>query len=449
MAAKPPLLIIDDDEAITATLSAFLSAQGYRVTVANDSEEALERIEGQSFPIIVSDIYIDRLTGLDLLRRARERDPAVRVILMTARGSVKTTVEAEAGGAFEYLAKPFDLKELLAILERAEGREPEPADQEDLGPFGEMIGFTPAMVEVYKRIARSARSEETVLIVGETGVGKELVARAIHDHSARAGKPFVAVDCGAVAGTLWESEVFGAVRGAFTGADRDRPGVVESARGGTVFLDEIGEIPLEFQPKLLRFLQEKEYRPVGAPAPRRADVRVIAATNRNLEQMVREGAFRQDLHYRLNVLRIEVPPLRERRDDLPLLVRHFLKRACEAAGKRVWLDEETLELLQEHDWPGNVRELDNLLRRLVALQPEGAVTAAEVSRCLGDRPSEQQSPDLEAVERRQILRVLEQAGGNKTRAAEILGIQRRTLYKKLARIEREQGGHTGVPETQE
>ncbi|MDP2999080.1 MAG: sigma-54 dependent transcriptional regulator [Bryobacterales bacterium] len=451
--SKPEILVIDDDEAITATVSSFLTAKGYRVTVANDSEEALDLLDTARFPVVLSDIYIDRLTGLDVLRHAKERDPHTCVILMTARGSVRTTVEAEMGGAFDYVAKPFELRDLLQVIERAErSREaqPEEESQEDLEQFGGMIGFSPQMIGVYKRIARSARSDETVLLLGESGVGKELVARAIHDHSSRAGKPFVAVDSGAVSGSLWESEVFGALRGAFTGADRDRPGIIETARGGTVFFDEIGEVPLEFQAKLLRFLQEKEYRPLGAGAPRKADVRVIAATNRNPEEMTREGKFREDLLYRLNVLRIEVPPLRERRSDIPFLVRRFLGEACESSGRKTWFDSEAERLLEQCDWPGNVRQLQNVIRRLVALEPPGAVSQEVLKRQLEEssRPAPEEEPmELEAVERQQILRALDQAGGNKTRAAEILGIQRRTLYKKLARIEREQGGHSSVPET--
>lgn len=441
--SKPSILVIDDDTAITSTISSFLHAKGYAVTVANDSEEALERIAGNRYSLILSDIYIDRLTGIDILRVAREQDPEACVILMTARGSVSTTVDAESGGAFEYLAKPFDLKELLQVIERAgQSRNVSEVHElvEDLQPYGGMIGFAPPMVEVYKRIARSAKSDETVLILGETGVGKELVAKAIHDNSARSKSPFVPVDSGAVAGSLWEAEVFGALKGSFTGADRDRPGIIEAARGGSVFFDEIGEIPLEFQPKLLRFLQEKEFRPIGSGTPRKADVRVIAATNRDLGAMALEGKFREDLLYRLNVLRIEVPPLRERRPDIPFLIKRFLDAACLAAAKRVWFDNAAAALLYEADWPGNVRQLENLVRRLVAMEPSGAIPAAVVQRELAyyrQRESEEEATELDAVERQQILKVLKQAGGNKTKAAEILGIQRRTLYKKLARMGKE------------
>ena len=440
---KPAILVIDDDTSITTTISNFLRAKGYSVTVANDSDDALEMIAGNRFPLILSDIYIDRLTGIDILRVARERDPEVCVILMTARGSVSTTVDAEAGGAFDYLAKPFDLKDLLLVIEKGSRSRDVPDEAtsvEDIQQYGGMIGFAPSMVEVYKRIARSAKSDETVLILGESGVGKELVAKAIHDNSARSKSPFVAVDSGAVAGSLWEAEVFGALKGAYTGADRDRAGIIESARGGSVFFDEIGEIPHEFQAKLLRFLQEKEFRPVGAGAPRKADVRVMAATNRNLDQMVLTGNFREDLLYRLNVLRIEVPPLRDRRADIPFLVKRFLDDACENSDKRSWFEADASKLLAEFDWPGNVRQLQSLVRRLVAMESAGAISAVVVQRELEQNQrgeSEEEITELDAVERQHIMKVLKQADGNKTKAAEILGIQRRTLYKKLARMESE------------
>ena len=440
---KPAILVIDDDTSITTTISNFLRAKGYSVTVANDSDDALEMIAGNRYPLILSDIYIDRLTGIDILRVARERDPEVCVILMTARGSVSTTVDAEVGGAFDYLAKPFDLKDLLLVIEKGSRSRDVPDEAtsvEDLQQYGGMIGFAPSMVEVYKRIARSAKSDETVLILGESGVGKELVAKAIHDNSARSKSPFVAVDSGAVAGSLWEAEVFGALKGAYTGADRDRTGIIESARGGSVFFDEIGEIPHEFQAKLLRFLQEKEFRPVGAGAPRKADVRVMAATNRNLDQMVLTGNFREDLLYRLNVLRIEVPPLRDRRADIPFLVKRFLDDACENSDKRSWFEADASKLLAEFDWPGNVRQLQSLVRRLVAMESAGAISAVVVQRELEQNQrgeSEEEITELDAVERQHIMKVLKQADGNKTKAAEILGIQRRTLYKKLARMEGE------------
>ncbi len=452
---KPvPVLVIDDDESIASTISAFLRARGYKVEVALDGEEALDQVRSGRFPIILSDIYIDRVTGLRVLSEAKSANPSAAVILMTARGSARTTMDAEIGGAFDYLAKPFEMKALLDVVERAQRAAvpPEPEEPlEDLEGFGELIGFAPCMVAVYKKMARCARTDDTVLVVGETGCGKELVARSIHEQSARSAKPFAAVDSGAVTGSLWESEIFGALRGAFTGADRDRQGVIEAARGGTVLFDEIGEIPLEFQSKLLRFIQEKEYRPVGSPVAKKADVRIIAATNRNLESMVKEGKFREDLFYRLNVLRIDVPPLRERRSDIQFLARRFMEQATAAAGKQVWLEPDALGALEQFDWPGNVRHLRNTLHRIVAFSPPGPVTEGDVKRELALpeelTEAEEDTGALDDLERRHVLRVLEQASGNKTRAAEILGIQRRTLYKKLARMERERSGHRSVPET--
>lgn len=438
----PPILVIDDDVSIAEMVEAFLSANGYKVTVASDGDTALQLLRTRDFPVILSDIYIDRITGLDVLREARARDERAAVILMTARGSVRTTVEAEREGAFDYLAKPFDMASLLRVVEKAlEARAAETSTELATEPdFGGMIGYSPAMVEVYKKIARSARSEETVLIVGETGVGKELVARSIHENSARCSKAFCAVDSGAIPGTLWEAEIFGAVKGAYTGADREHRGIAEIAAGGTIFFDEVGEIPLEFQPKLLRFLQEKEYRPVGASAMRKADVRVVAATNRNPEQMIAEGTFRPDLYYRLNVLRIDVPPLRERREDIEFLAKRFLSDALAQTSKHIDLDPGALEALRAHTWPGNVRELRNTIYRLVAMNPPGRITAHDLRLALTAQATdtdENPSDELDAVERQQIRKILEQTGGNKTRAAEILGIQRRTLYKKLARMEKE------------
>jgi transcriptional regulator with PAS, ATPase and Fis domain len=339
------------------------------------------------------------------------------------------------------------MKTLLAVIERAEAylaKPDAPAEQDDeSAAFGNIVGFSPQMVDVYKKIARSARSQDTVLIAGETGVGKELVARAIHDHSSRAKGPFVPVDAAAVAASLWESEIFGSTRGAFTGADRDRPGVVESARGGTVFFDEIGEIPLEAQPKLLRLLQEKEYRPLGSGVPRKADIRIIAATNRSLETMVRERTFREDLFYRLNVLRIDIPPLRERRSDIPYLVKRFFSEATAATQRRVWLEPGAERLLNDSDWPGNVRQLKGTIQRVVALSVPGPISDETLRpflvRQTPDTEAEEPTGELNEMERRQILRVLQETDGNKTKAAEILGIQRRTLYKKLARLERERG----------
>lgn len=440
----PRILLIDDDVSITTSLGAYLEAKGYTVDVVNDGAEALHAVSRAEHSIVISDIYIDRVTGLDVLAAARAANPRAAVVLMTGKGSLGTTVEAEAGGVFEYLAKPVGLQNLLAVVERAaKVAAPSVTPDEDVEPDdGEMLGSSPAMVALYKSIASAARSDSTTLILGETGAGKERVAQSIHRHSRRASKPFVPVDCAAIAENLWESELFGAMKGAFTGADRDRPGVLRQAEGGTVFLDEIGEIPLSFQSKLLRLLENFDFRPVGAAAPVSVNVRILAATNRSLEEMAAAGTFREDLFHRLNVLRIVVPPLRDRRADIAVLARRFLRQANDRQRKSVRLSAPAMQALEAWDWPGNVRELANAIERVVARTWSAEVSAEDVQAALGsgriDSPS-----TLDDMEKRHVLEAISLAGGNMTAAAARLGIQRRTLYKKL-----ERWGHTAVPETQ-
>lgn len=453
MSVRQPVLLVDDDEGITFSIATFLEAKGYPVTVTNSGEEGLRLASGSQFPLVLADIYIDRVTGLDILKAAKQAKSKCAVILMTAKGSVRTTVEAEAAGVFDYLPKPIDLGHLLEVLERAaRSLTPEdkhvPASDAD----GEIVGVTPVMIELYKDIARAARSDATVLIRGETGSGKELVARAIHAASARAHQPFVPVDCAAVPENLWESELFGASKGAFTSAEKDRAGIIEQARGGTVFLDEIGEIPIPFQAKLLRFLEAKEYRPVGATAPRRTGVRILTATHRPLEAMVERGEFRADLYHRLNVLHISVPALRERSQDIPLLANRFLAEANRHQEKHVWFEPDAMKALAAHEWRGNVRELKNVVERMVAMSSPGPLGEAEVRRTLASGLAEQapssNAETLEDAEKEHVLEALRLCGGNRTLAAERLGIQRRTLYKKLERWGLMHEGHTGVPETQ-
>jgi len=452
MSTRPPVLLIDDDEEITFSIATFLEAKGYPVTVSNSGSEGLSLASEARFPLVLSDIYIDRVTGLDILKAAKEANSACAVILITAKGSVRTTVEAEAGGVFDYLAKPLELSHLLDVVERAaRSLQPEVQRTADAASNEEMVGVTPVMVELYKNIARAARSEATVLIRGETGSGKELVARAIHIASSGAQQPFVPVDCAAVPENLWESELFGAVRGAFTGAEKDRAGIVEQARGGTIFLDEIGEIPPSFQAKLLRFIEAKEYRPVGATAPRATRVRILAATNRPLEAMVEAGEFRADLYHRLNVLQIQVPPLRERSQDIPLLANRFLNDANRHQGRHARLDPAALRALQAHEWRGNVRELRNAIERMVAMSSPGLLGETEVRKALTTGLAEgapaADAETLDAAEKKHVMEALRLSGGNRTLAAERLGIQRRTLYKKLERWGLMREGHTTVPET--
>jgi len=434
--AMPKILLVEDDPALEFTIQTALEAKGYLVDAVSTTGDALERLNaGEAYPVVVSDIYVDERTGLDVLEAARLRDPLCAVILMTGRGTMETVMAATRGGVFDYIAKPFDLDVLTDAIERAlavrrdDGGE---AKDEDM-PETEMIGNTAEMVDIYKVIARVAPTDATVIIEGETGTGKEVVARMIWRNSLRAGQPFSAVDCGAIAPSLLESDLFGAVRGAYTGADRDRTGVFEAANRGTVFLDEIGDIDGNFQLALLRFLENHEIRPVGASRPKDVDVRVLAATNRNLQTLVEEKKFREDLWYRLNTVRISIPPLRERRADIPLLARFFANKYNDRYQREVKLMDSGVRALKDYTWPGNVRQLQHLIERLVILAERidgdtvlTALTAME-SR---ERPVETLADAAED----QIRKVLAATGGNKSKAAQVLGIERKTLYRKLERM---------------
>jgi DNA-binding NtrC family response regulator len=431
------LLIVEDDAGVRATIVNFLELEGYAVDAVSSTDEALARLDQNPYPIVISDIYIDGRTGLDVLEAARRKDPSCSVILMTARGTMETVMAATRGGAFDYIAKPFDLDRMLETVKRAEAALIEQADEvepEEL-PESEMIGSSSAMVEIYKTVSHVAPTDATVLIEGETGTGKELVARMIHRNSPRAAQAFAPVDCASITPTLLESELFGSLKGAYTGADRDRVGVLESAHRGTVFLDEIGDIEFGIQVKLLRFLQEREVRPVGASRSKAVDVRVIAATNRPLQKMVEEGKFREDLWFRINVVRITIPPLRDRRGDIPLLARFFVNKYDQRYTRDVRLMESGVKAMEEYGWPGNVRQLQHLIERLVILVQGGRIDDEAVRDALEamdsrDRPAE----TLVEAETDQIRRVLAATGGNKSRAAQILGIERKTLYRKLERM---------------
>ena len=429
------LLLVEDDPSLQFTILTALEEKGYAVDAVSTTGEAIERLNDGDYPIVISDIYVDERTGLDVLDAAKRSDPNCSVILMTGRGTIETVMAATRGGAFDYIAKPFDLDVMLDAIERAEsardGGEKEAAEEEM--PETEMIGFSPAMVEIYKTVARVAPTDATVIIEGETGTGKEMVARMIHRRSLRANGPFVAVDCASITPSLMESELFGAMRGAFTGADRDRAGVFEAANRGTVFLDEIGEVEPEFQVKLLRFLQEREIRPVGASRSKEVDVRVVAATNRALQSMVDEGKFREDLWYRLNTVRITMPPLRERRDDIPALVRFFFNKYAGRYGRDVKLMDSGVKALQDYTWPGNVRQLQHMVERLTILADR--IDADAVHEALTVMESREKPVDtLAEAEEDQIRRVLAATGGNKSKAAQILLIERKTLYRKLERM---------------
>lgn len=445
------LLVVDDDEVTRKLLNEVLTKQGHAVALASSGEEAVAALQKKAFALVLSDIRMLDLGGMDVLRKAKAVKQPPVVVLMTGFGSMEGAIEAIKEGAFDYVSKPFRIDELKNVVSRGlKHWESLYQSNRKLGAFESgraaidmagkgLIGKGPKIVDVYKTVARAALSNSSVLVHGESGTGKELVARAIHDHSERQGKRFVAVNCGALAENLLESELFGHLRGAFTGAVGDKKGLFEEASGGTLFLDEVGDISLPLQIKLLRVLQEGEVRPVGANENRRVDVRVIAATHRDLEEMVRSGKFREDLFYRLKVIGIELPPLRERLEDLPDLVNHFLARYSEKNRKKIsHISDEAMALLRTYPWPGNVRELEHAIERAVALgntsvlypedfPPELSAPAASGAQAAAPVTS------LEDLERAHILKVLQETGYNKSRASEVLGIDRATLYRKANR----------------
>ena len=432
-----PILLVEDDSSVRTTIATFLEIEGFEVEAVSNTHDALTRLDNRQYPLVISDIYVDEGTGIDVLMAAKKQNHECPVILMTARGSMETVMAATRNGAFDYLAKPFELDTLLEAVRRAlngSDASDDEAEAEDI-PETEMIGSSPGVVEIYKTISRVAPTGATVVIEGETGTGKELIARMIHRFSDRSAYPFTPVDCASIPAALIESELFGAVKGAFTGAERDRIGIFEAANKGTVFLDEIGDIEPAFQVKLLRFLQEREIRPVGSPRGKKIDVRVVAATNRDLQKMVDEGTFREDLWFRLNVVRLTLPPLRERRSDIPLLTHYFLNKYNGRYNRDVKLTESGLKTLKDFTWPGNIRQLQHLIERLTILAPSGRIDAEAVHDGISAmEPGGAAGETLAETEADQIRRVLAATGGNKSRAAAILGIERKTLYRKLERM---------------
>jgi DNA-binding NtrC family response regulator len=431
------ILLVEDDPSVRTTIVTFLELEGFEIEAVSNTRDALARLATTAYPLVLSDIYIDERTGIDVLMAAKRQDPDALVILMSARGTMETVMAATRNGAFDYLAKPFELDTLLEAVRRAfDSRNPHDDDVEpEELPESEMIGSSAGMIEIYKTVSKVAPTDATVVIQGETGTGKELIARMIHRFSLRAQQPFVPVDCSAIPAALLESELFGSLKGAFTGADRDRIGVFESANKGTVFLDEIGDIDPAFQVKLLRFLQEREIRPVGASREKKVDVRVIAATNRDLQKMVDEEKFREDLWFRLNVVRLDLPPLRERRIDVPLLAHFFVNKYNGRYNRDVKLTESGLKALRDFTWPGNVRQLQHLIERLTILAPNDRIDAESVHDAISAmEPKDGGGETLAETEADQIRRVLAATGGNKSRAAAILGIERKTLYRKLERM---------------
>jgi len=444
------ILVVDDDQDSCELLREIFSAEGWQVDTALSPTQAFNVAKKEKIDLVVSDVNLEaNQSGLDLLKDLRAQCP---VILVTGFGTLDSAVEAAREGAWDFISKPFKVQEVVAIARRALDQErssvgADRSAKQLSAPYedGGLVGRSPVMISLYKEIARVAPTRSTVLIVGESGTGKELVARSIHQHSTRSAGPFVAINCGALTETLLEAELFGHVRGAFTGAVGDRKGLWEEASGGTLFLDEVGETSAAFQVKLLRALQEGEIRRVGSSRATQVDARVLAATNRNLEREVKSGKFREDLFYRLSVVTLRVPALRERRTDIPLLAERFLGSVLDREGhQQLALSEEAIRTLVAYNWPGNVRELESAIEYAV-LHARGHDVAPE------DLPEKLQSaqvrsaarsplsalfedlPALDELERRYLLYVLEVAGGNRTRVAEILGIDRRTLYRMIER----------------
>jgi DNA-binding NtrC family response regulator len=442
-------LVVDDEESIRRLCVTVAEGMGFTCMEAGTGEDALALLEEQPAHIILTDMVMPRMSGLEFLEKVRTLLPRAEVAVMTGHGSVETAVQAMKLGAYDYIAKPFSPLEELRLFLRRMADKVELVEENqflrervdtETGLHG-IVGTTPKIQDVLRTVARLKDSRVPVLIVGESGTGKELVARAIHFRGAFANRPFVAVDCGSLVPTLIESELFGYEKGAFTGAIRSKPGLFQSANGGTIFLDEIGELPLEMQAKLLRVLQEKEVRPVGSNQKFKADVRVIAATNRDLEAEYRAGRFRKDLYFRLDVVTVRLPSLRERRSDIPMLVHWFLDR--NANGSAIQVTGAAMKCLLQYDWPGNVRELENCVARATALGDGKLIDVSDLPpSILSHVPAEQghgthqasvSSTDLEDIERATIQRVFEQVNGDKVMAGRMLGISRATLYRKLKR----------------
>ena len=472
MSAK--ILVADDDRAIRTVLNQALARLGHEVRMTGNGATLWRWIADGEGDLVITDVLMPDENGLDLIPRIKKLRPGLRIIVMSAQNTLLTAVKATERGAFEYLPKPFDLKELIGVVERALSAPPDPLAAEEEGEEQlPLIGRSAAMQEVYRIIARLMGTDLTVLIVGESGTGKELVARALHDYGKRRAGPFVAINMAAIPRELIESELFGHEKGAFTGANARSMGRFEQAQGGTLFLDEIGDMPFEAQTRLLRVLQEGEFTAVGGRVPIRADVRIIAATHRDLRQLLRQGAFREDLFYRLNVAPVRLPPLRERTEDLPALVRHFAVQATREGLPLKRLDEAALERLSAYSWPGNVREIENLIRRLAALYSQEVIGREVIEAELGgglpadpaETSAEAQGAEglagaverhirdyfaahkgglpaaglydrvLREIERPLIRLTLGATRGNQIKAAHLLGLNRNTLRKKIRELE--------------
>ena len=466
MPSAAHILLIEDDSSLAENLCDVLTEDGFKVTVCNRGDEGLSRAGKDECEAVLTDLRLPGLGGLELVRQLHETQPRLPVVLMTAHGTIETAIEATKLGAYDYLQKPFEMQELISLLHRAVEagrlmREPVTLPDAPVESRTALVGTSRAMHDVCKEIGRVAAKPVTVLIRGETGTGKELIARAIYQHSPRAKAPFIAINCAAIPENLLESELFGHARGAFTGAEQRRIGRFEQANKGTLFLDEIGDLPPNTQVKLLRVLQQQTFQRVGGSEPVSVDVRVIAATHRNLEAMIREGKFREDLFHRLNVVCLQLPPLRERREDIPVLVRHFLRKyAGDFAIENPSISSEALAMLESDSWPGNVRELENMTRRLLltarglsinadavrqtlaARNAETAPTGKSFTAFAGDLLARAQNGEMQdaharmlaEAEREILTQAIKLAEGNQAKAARWLGLSRFTLREKLKQL---------------
>ena len=457
MAEPATLLVADDDPGLRESLERTLTREGYRVVLASDGRAALERVQAGGVDLIVTDLRMPGLTGLELLRAAKAIMPDVDVILLTAFGTVEEAVKAMKDGAYDFLTKPFRREQLIKLVDKAlerrdliEQNRALKKQLEDIRAKGQMIGASPSFRRMLTLVEQIADSSATILIQGESGTGKELVARTIHERSARRNGPFVAVNCAALPETLLESELFGYEKGAFTDAAGRKEGRFELANGGTLFLDEVADLSLVTQPKILRVLQEGEFERLGGTRSLQVDVRIVAATNQDLPEMVKEKRFREDLYYRLNVITVRVPPLRERHEDIRVLAQHYLRVYAAKNGRKLeGFSNEALERLESYAWPGNVRELENLIERTVLLARKDRIDAedlpeevAGVKRPPRDAILELVGTPLDEIEQRLLDETLRITGGNKTQAAKLLGIDVRTVARKLERREDDQAEGT-------
>jgi len=447
---REKILIVDDEERMRRVLQMMLEREGYEVKLAEHGAEALSLLAQEPFDLLITDMRMPEMNGLELLKNIKKIDERIPVIIITAYGTIQNAVEAMKHGAYDYILKPFDMEEMKTIISRALELERLRREREFLREevwqqyrFEDLIGRSPAMRNIFSQITRIAKTKSTVLITGESGTGKELVARAIHINSPRANAPFVAINCAALPENLLESELFGHVKGAFTGAVESHPGKFERADGGTLFLDEVSSMSPALQAKLLRVLETQEFERVGGTNTIKVDVRIIAATNKNLEELIREGKFREDLYFRLNVVPIKIPPLRERREDIPLLVRHFVEKFCKEMGKKIKsISKAAMEALVEYDWPGNVRELQNIIERAVVLSEGDTITVNDLpfrpeipTVQIGDLPYKEAKERLiSRFERDYFEKLLKETGGNISQAARRAGMDRKNFYDKIKRL---------------